>query len=301
MPVTGYPYSLEIILEQLNAKGTLSSWQIFEEKSGSVCVRLRYDCNGDSQSTMDRSKITYKRKTQKQSDRDYQRAQRYNTEGMKTRSKTRTESNVEMPRCDFNNLHSETIDLDMSNICDTPVQVEHNTSVNHDSPVMSLIVDPDSSLPNIDINKPMCDDQETDQGVTPPPASKEAPFDSSTKTLMYGRYDQPSDRCTICGLQPGMCWRRCTHIDHESTFTICNRCFHVDQVHREHLDQINMYRPPNNPQHSCSSCGCEFDSKISEVSKCKKCHDFLLCNDCFRNSKHKGHTFFMEKTLVGGL
>ena len=235
MPVSGYPFSLEIMLEQLNTKGTLSSWTIYEDKSGSVCVRLRYVCNGGKQSTMDKvPKISYKKKTQKQTDRDYQRSQTHNLNGVKTRSKARTESDVEVPRSDSQKLLGETTDPHIA--CDTPVQVEQSLLVNHDTPVMPHIGGLDLSLSAVDVNKSSCVDmaetcsdhdlsfaEETPKCTSPETST----FDNSCK---YGMFDRPWDKCKSCNAHPGSRWRRCTASDHEHNETpiaFCNPCFNM--------------------------------------------------------------------------
>ena len=317
MPVLGLPYALEIMMQQLQAKGTLSSWQIYEEKSGSVCVKVRFDCHDSNQSTMENTlPVTYKRKNEKQIHRDKKRAEIYSQKGMTTRSQTRM-SDVEQPRGSLDYLDGETHDLNISDIATpcsaTPVQVETRSPLVHDSPQQTLpnmhMGNPETS-PLMDVNKP-----ETTTTINKQSADHDHGNDSDTSSSTDQGNDSihnverplPKDEdnsCSLCGISPGMCWRRCTHTDHTSPFNICNICYHDGNSHSEHEDQLNMYYPKHGDTCPllCDSCGTCFHTKTSTVIKCEKCaHMYLLCNDCFKSNRHKGHAFHMVKICAGQL
>ena len=307
MPVEGYPYSLEIMLEQLNAKGTLSSWQIYEEKQGTVCVRLRYECNGGGQSGVDtKEKISYKRKTKKQMERDYQRAQKHDETGVKTRSKSKMSGDIEMPRCDQTNLEGETTDRSPIGQCDisTPVQVKQSSPANHDTPDSPHLVDPDMSISH-DQNKQNCYDQISDQYLTDSGEMQphlDIPICDIPQLELEETQSDKANICDMCGDVCSSFWRRCSHTDHMNKhFNLCNACYY-DECHTEHSDQIVRYIPPIDRQcHCCTSCGFTFKNRTDEVYSCTKCENYLLCVDCFKSSKHKGHAFFIEKSIVGRL
>ena len=85
MPGQGLPYALEIILQQFQVNGSLTNWNIYEEKSGSVCVKIRYQFHGGDQSCMDSDlPVSYKRKNQKQMERDRKRARVFSDKGIAT-------------------------------------------------------------------------------------------------------------------------------------------------------------------------------------------------------------------------
>ncbi len=300
MPVEGYPYSLEIMLEQLNAKGTLCSWQIYEEKQGTVCVRLRYECNGGSQSSVNtKEKISYKRKTKKQMTRDYQRAQRYGESGVKTRSRSKMDADIEMPRCDSDKLGSETINSSHIGQCDfgTPIQVEHSSPANHVTPVSPLIPDPNMST-TPDINKHDSEYHNSDHDHSDHEMKEQNLDDSGCNASLYQSEMNQPDKCDICGLACGLISKRCTHSDHKELFSVCNAC-HYKQSHDEHSNQLTHFILPPYAKYKCESCGIAFESKIDKVIKCTKCQNYLLCEHCFKSSKHKGHAFFMETSLIG--
>ncbi len=112
-------------------------------------------------------------------------------------------------------------------------------------------------------------------------------------------------KCYSCNAHPGSRWRRCTASDHEHNeipVAFCNPCFNMRQnefhCYIDHHDQLTVYKPPENPQHSCSACGSECSAITSEFSKCTKCINYLLCKKCLINSKHCGHALYMEKIIA---
>lgn len=115
------------------------------------------------------------------------------------------------------------------------------------------------------------------------------------------------NECQGCGMDPGCCWRTCTHVDHTTPYNICNRCFKVDGfTHDEHEDQLTMYTPEHEYSKEkyvcyCYACGKLFTDKLSTCNRCKKCKTFILCDLCFKNNQHKGHMFHFEESYIGGL
>ena len=309
MPVVGLPYALEIMVQQLQAKGTLSSWQIYEEKSGSVCVKVRFDCHDSNQSTMENTlPVTYKRKNEKQIHRDKKRAEIYSQKGMTTRSQTRM-SDVEQPRGSLDNLDGETHDLNISDIvtpCSaTPVQVETRSPLVHDSPQQTLpnmhMCDPETS-PLMDVNKPVTTttydmDMSIDMDVIQENRSESGDIPSSGDSSCDDS-DKPSASqvCNICKSLLSRCWRTCTHVDHQTPFNICQICYICNgKTHSEHFDQLNLFNGQcDGTQHHCNSCGWIFKND-SKVNKCQKCTSYLLCNNCLKCMKHKGHIPYMVK------
>ena len=286
-------------MDQLQAKGVLMSWQIYEEKSGSVCVKLRYDCHeSDDQSSMNTvQQVSYKKKTQKQMDRDFKRAQEFQDKGVSTRSRTKAQSEIENPRSSSvsSHLDSETIDLHvnalgaMSALCNTPEQVEETSLIDHDLDSSVMVPDPEVYSPVLCTNK-----------------AESADLVEPVSDHKRQRPRDHDSRCNICGSYLGMCWRRCTHIDHPCEYNICNTCYHTrGHKHIEHSDQLTMFtnRPDSSDgcKHACASCGDIFKDKISEIVKCKRCDMYILCDTCFRKNQHKGHAYYMEKILVGQL
>ena len=61
-PVMGLPNTLEYLLETLSVKDSVRSWQIYEERNGSVTVKIRF--NGQNGGTdMNSKQVCYKRKS----------------------------------------------------------------------------------------------------------------------------------------------------------------------------------------------------------------------------------------------
>ncbi len=107
MPVKDLPKTLEDLLETLLAKKTLASWQIYDEKSGKIVVKLRFSEACSSGGTTERhGQISYKRKSQKQIVRDAQRTAKWrdNVENVRiTRSMAQKQNmDIEQPRGGFN-------------------------------------------------------------------------------------------------------------------------------------------------------------------------------------------------------
>lgn len=288
----GLPYGLEIILEQLSAKGTVSSWQIFEEKSGAICAKIRFECDqGDHSSVDNIPNVSYKKKSKRQMDRDQKRAMDYNKNGVTTRSKSRKHLDSELPRFNEDSLNSETTipDLDV-NICDTPEKVSASSPLNHESPLLLDTTDPNPSPPVLEVNNNISEQLMDDIN------------DQVTNSNMYEEtetkcdYGSTNERCDICDFSCGIIWRRCTHIDHTRSYNICNSCYHGGHYHSEHSDQLTMFELPIklDHQHMCFSCGKTFKNNCSEVIICQICPNYCLCSNCFDKKKHKGHALHMD-------
>ena len=106
MPVTGLPNTLEILLEALLGENSLTSWNIFNEKNGTTCVKLRFTGQPltlKSQSTV--KPTSYRKVSDKQTLRNKQRAATFRKEsdnldsdGIMTRSKRKEIADIEKPR-----------------------------------------------------------------------------------------------------------------------------------------------------------------------------------------------------------
>ncbi len=189
-----------------------------------------------------------------------------------------------------------------SPVWSTPPQVE-GSSMKHDSPDfphLSNLTDPDMSsvVIHANVNNQSADQQSvaSESDVT----SVEQCVDS--KSVLEHPNPQ-NDDCNMCGSTLGMAWRRCTHIDHDSPFNICNICYHDGHTHSDHADQLSMYTPKytDGAHRLCDSCGKSFESKLITVLKCKKCSSYVLCNECFKHRRHKGHVYHMEEIYFGQL
>ena len=115
--------SLKMLLDTLLDKGTLNSWQIYEEKNGSVVVRIRFAARhckaivtGATNVTDEENIIAYKRKSPAQIRRDNERAKQHHERRI-TRSQTlnaidnivpRDISEPEFVRSSDNDLFSDT-------------------------------------------------------------------------------------------------------------------------------------------------------------------------------------------------
>ena len=104
MPVQGLNKNLDVILSTLILNG-LKGWQIYEEKSGNVVVKIRF--NGEHDTVDEITTGTYKRKSEAQVNRDFKRSKDHNSTKMKTRSQVSKDSEIEFPR--FDNSHSHDI------------------------------------------------------------------------------------------------------------------------------------------------------------------------------------------------
>ena len=181
MPVTGLPYGLEIILEQLIMKDDMQSWQIYEQKNGAVCVKLRFTGKPKSdanQSCMEQSHTmaSYRKISDKQMARNRKRAQEFKNkdviiadhgDGVTTRSKSKKEEDIEQPR----GLDIVTGMInDPHSILSSPPSMEHSTINNSFTPVTSHVntcstpCDNSDSLPQ---DSTSCKSDNSDDHVTP--------------------------------------------------------------------------------------------------------------------------------------
>ena len=74
MPVEGLPKTLEILMSSLLQENNVLSWQIYQDKSGNVNMKLRF--TGDNV-THDQPPVSYRRKAPAQVKRDQARAQTF--------------------------------------------------------------------------------------------------------------------------------------------------------------------------------------------------------------------------------
>ncbi len=288
------PGVLEHLLGSLSCVNNVQTWNIYQEKNGgAVVVKIRFsgqDCDmGDKQ-------ISYKKKSDKQAQRDADRVKDFQRQ---TRSKSKQSINVEEIEnirgdCDLSSMSANT------GMSSPSIPVHSPVSTSELSPIRT---DLESPPPMVDINKTLdhvdskSDTDQLIQGDVPPvtlTGSDVPPLPAQVKERNL------PDKCEICGLGCDMFWRRCTHTDHHKLFSVCNTCYH-NESHTEHPNQITQFILPPYAKYKCESCGEPFENKLDEVNKCTKCQDYLLCNRCFKSSKHKGHAFFIEKTLMGRL
>ena len=103
---------LDNLLNILFDKDTLQSWNIYQERSGSVTVKLRFKGESGSQTGLNigqAGQVSFKRKTTQQTLRDKIRAEKHQNDkqGVTTRSKSKKQSveseEIEQPRTGDNN------------------------------------------------------------------------------------------------------------------------------------------------------------------------------------------------------
>ena len=76
MAITGVPKVLDNSIVSILESHSVSNWSIFGEIDGSVSIKIRFKANGEGQGTSDIQHISYKRKSEKQVNRDRQRVKR---------------------------------------------------------------------------------------------------------------------------------------------------------------------------------------------------------------------------------
>ena len=109
--------TLNTLLSSLFTNNILKHWTIFEEKSGSILVKLRFtnieDINGTiNNEIIDQSPIAFRRKSTKQVNRDRDRAARH--KDARAGVHTRSMESVEQPRSAEPDVLSSTAPLDLS-------------------------------------------------------------------------------------------------------------------------------------------------------------------------------------------
>ncbi len=108
------PKGLGMMLDTLLENDTLLSWHIYNEQSGHITVKLRFNGEHSSQAPMVRQNIAFKRLNNKQLQRNKDRSEAHKsriTNGMITRSKSRQE--VEEDGCEMQRAEDNSnIDID---------------------------------------------------------------------------------------------------------------------------------------------------------------------------------------------
>ena len=139
--------TLKMLLSSIFESNDLTNWTIFEEKSGSIVVKIRFtnsDKNEHSSDTATPSPISYKKKSDNQMRRDQDRMARHQErEAVMTRSRTSVnETSVELPRFSESDSVSEPAPLEYSLVLDPSSKcfVPRSKSVSRDkTPAESCI------------------------------------------------------------------------------------------------------------------------------------------------------------------
>ena len=160
--------TLHTLVSSLFTENQLKNWTIFEEKSGSILVKLRFtNGNVDNSGATAQSPVAYKRKSTKQVTRDRTRAARHKDAltGVSTRSMASAEpASPELPRSVETYSISETGPLEFSPVLDTSTvsmcSAVHDGSVSCDMPDIDL-TNENSLDPNTDCNTVTDSDSET--------------------------------------------------------------------------------------------------------------------------------------------
>ena len=149
----GRPNILDNLLNTLFDKDTLQSWNIYQEQSGHVTVKLRFKGEGGSQTGLNigqAGQVSFKRKSTQQTLRDKTRAEKHQNDkqGVVTRSKSKKQSvesqDIEQPRTgDNNNLSfssgmSQAIGHSNMLMSDTPPVCIGEDDVTQDSPGLRI-------------------------------------------------------------------------------------------------------------------------------------------------------------------
>lgn len=92
MPVKGQPKMLGTLLDTLFANDELRTWSIYEEKSGNITVKIRFNGQHGGQAGLNIEPGSFKRKSDRQFKRDKSRAKDYElnkNQGVTTRSQSK--------------------------------------------------------------------------------------------------------------------------------------------------------------------------------------------------------------------
>ena len=110
--------TLNTLLSSLFVNNMLKHWTIFQERSGSILVKLRFTNTEDINDTVnnngitDQSPIAFRRKSAQQVERDRDRALRH--KDARTGVHTRSMASIEQPRSAEPDVLSSTVPLDLS-------------------------------------------------------------------------------------------------------------------------------------------------------------------------------------------
>lgn len=118
----GVPNILRIMLEQLSSKNNVQGWNVYENKSGFVCLNIRFDVEGGSASRdihTDLLRTQYRKVSPKQQLRNLKRGQAHK-QTVVTRSMTDRSGEIEQARTSENEVLSPSfISVD---VCTAPLE-----------------------------------------------------------------------------------------------------------------------------------------------------------------------------------
>ena len=227
MPVTGLPFALEIMLEQLLCL-EMPSWQIYNQKNGSVCVKLRFKgepntvIEGDKSSVETTNQVqqtSYRKLSCKQLQRNRDRAEAFRKEsvekGVITRSQSKKDDiSIEKPRDHSNSTgesagESADLHLELS-----PVSVVSTSTGSSHTPLPSPINIASPSFNNPSQHVVCTDNRDTHQNDHIATLNDSLPSEKEKV--------EPLDTCEITHQ------RVCHYIDnnrrHTEKFHMCEGC-----------------------------------------------------------------------------
>ena len=277
MPVEGLPKTLEILLSSLLQENNMQSWQIFQEKSGSIMLKVRFNV-GD---VPHEQPLSYRRKSPAQTRRDHARAASHRStvahkspcnsvssvtappSGMITRSRAirshSPEDSVEGFRADpaatpSVDLSASDLGLESSGL--SPTRFENSLLCPTASPFVPDVMCTESISVDPDINPTHITHEETLTISSPPRSSHVTDTDSSNSDPPDS--DENTDAETM-SREIGRC--TCSHCDYGSNY---------DKT-KDKCDNVHYH---------CDRC-----STSKSISR--------ICVHCYKHGAHKRHTKYM--------
>ena len=240
----GLPNVLEKLLDTLSGTNEVRTWNIFQDKNGTVVVKIRFSGqDGSSGSGVGQLPVSYKRKSTKQMQRDSDRAKQH-SQGMQTRSRTKMQGDIENARSGDISLNSDLLP-GMSPICP---EESINSDLFNSSPLL-----PDHSHASVDqhTNNP---NQLIFQNINTTPHS----------VTVAGTYIAPQDAEDI-----------------DSEYDLHTSLRKDEPIEDQHTQYPCRHRDNNEPPDHNNCFMCE---KYEPKYKCNEpaCKGSIkLCEDCF--------------------
>ena len=119
MTITGLPFVLENTMEAIMISHKIGNWSIFNEKSGGITIKLKFQSKGQGHGTTRIPEVAYRKKSPQQINRDRLRAKSRRQENQLES----TPAAIETERKVFGSLEESRYELDRS-----IVQIEKSLS-----------------------------------------------------------------------------------------------------------------------------------------------------------------------------
>ncbi len=250
------PNVLQSVLGTIMEKSNLNSWNIYEERDGSVCCKLKFVCHDGPVNNSNQQHIGYRRRTEKQKLRDNQRSRSYQQRQAKINPTTSSQNQSSVAQS-THPLQSSTPQLDSCGVRTRSMQKKS------------------------DVEIPRCSQ---DDSILNPKA----------EAFIMPVSPEPDDISVISDLPSSLSPHiivneednRCHDVHTPKTGDI--QCTLEESPMGIEDDQRSDCSTTPSQLTDCEYFNCSYARRANKVYSCSKC-GLSVCEDCYTRGVHKRH------------